>query len=97
VVFPVARVALAANLLTTVILWTRRAATTVTGTFRCRGGQLAGVASDVTASSAAAVDTWEPLTLTFTPTEAGVMEFDFYMYGAAAVDLFIHDLSVTQA
>jgi hypothetical protein len=35
--------------------------------------------------------------LTFTPTEAGVMEFEFLMYGAASVDLFIHDFSVIQA
>jgi hypothetical protein len=97
IVFPVARVALAANLLTTVTLWTRRAATTVTGTFRCRGGQLAGVTSDLTASSSAAIDTWEALTLTFTPTETGVMEFDFLMYGAASVNLFIHDFTATQA
>lgn len=96
VVFPVARVAVAANLFTTVRLWTRRAATTVTGTFRCRGGQLTGISSDVTASSSAAVDTWEQLTLTFTPTESGVLEFDFLMYGASSVDLFIHDFSAEQ-
>lgn len=96
IVFPVARVAVAANLFTTVRLYTRRASTTVTGTLRCRGGQLAGIASDVTASSAAAVDTWEALTLTFTPTEAGVLEFDFLMYGAASADLFIHDFSAEQ-
>lgn len=96
IVFPVARVAVAANLFTTVRLWTRRAATTVTGTFRCRGGQLTGISSDVTASSSAAIDTWEALTLTFTPTEAGVLEFDFLMYGAASADLFIHDFSAEQ-
>ena len=96
IVFPVARVAVAANLFTTVRLYTRRAATTVTGTLRCRGGQLAGISADVTASSAAAIDTWEALTLTFTPTEAGVLEFDFLMYGAASVDLFIHDFSAEQ-
>lgn len=96
IVFPVARVALAANRFTTVRLYTRRTDTTVTGTFRCRGGQLAGVSSDVTASSAAAADTWEALTLTFTPTETGVMEFDFLMYGATSEDLFIHDFSVEQ-
>jgi hypothetical protein len=96
IVFPVARVAVSANLFTTVRLYTRRAATTVTGTLRCRGGQLAGVSSDVTASSSAAVDTWEALTLTFTPTETGVLEFDFLMYGAASADLFIHDFSAEQ-
>jgi len=97
IVYPVARVAVAANLFTTVTLWTRRAATTVTGTLRCRGGQLAGVPSDLTASSAAAIDTWEVLTISFTPTEAGVMEFDFLMSGAAAADLFIHDFNAQQA
>jgi hypothetical protein len=96
IAFPVARVALTANLFTTIRLYTRRAATTVTGTLRCRGGQLAGVPSDLTASSSAAIDTWEALTLTFTPTETGVMEFDFLMYGAASVNLFIHDFSAGQ-
>lgn len=97
IVFPVARVAVTANKATTARLWTRRAATTVTGTFRCRGGQLTGVSSDQTASSSAAIDTWEELLLNFTPTETGVLEFDFLMYGATSVDLFIHDFSIAQA
>ncbi|MGL5936017.1 MAG: hypothetical protein ACRCZI_10420 [Cetobacterium sp.] len=97
VVFPVARVAVNANALTTVTLWTRRAATTVAGAFRCRGGQIAGVANDLTASSSALANTWEALTVTFTPTEAGVIDFDFLMSGATATDLFIHDFSATQA
>ncbi|MGL5935274.1 MAG: hypothetical protein ACRCZI_06585 [Cetobacterium sp.] len=97
VLFPVARVAVAANLLTTVTLWTRRAATTVTGTFRCRGGQIAGVPADLTVSSSAGAGVWELLTLTFTPTEAGVVDFEFLMFGATAVDLFIHEFKATQA
>jgi hypothetical protein len=67
------------------------------GTFRARGGQLAGVASDVTASSSAAIDTWQQLQLVFTPTETGVMDLDFTVYGVTSQDLFIHDFTVVQA
>lgn len=94
VVFPVARVAVKANENVFVAIWTRRANTTVTGTFRCRGGQVAGIANDITASSSAASNVWEQLVLTLTPTEDGVVDLDFTMYGAASTDLFIHDFSV---
>jgi hypothetical protein len=97
VTFPVARIAVIANKQVTASIWTRRSSTSMVGTFRARGGQLAGVASDVTASSSAAIDTWQQLQLVFTPTETGVMDLDFTVYGVTSQDLFIHDFTVVQA
>jgi len=97
VTFPVARIAVIANKQVTASIWTRRSSTSMVGTFRARGGQLDGVTSDVTASSSAAIDTWQQLQLVFTPTETGVMDLDFTVYGVTSQDLFIHDFTVVQA
>lgn len=90
----VARIALQSGTTTGVSIWTRRTSTSVTGTFRCRGGQVAGIASDLTASSSAAINTWEQLTLTLTPSADGVVDLDFSVYGVASQDVFIHDFAV---
>lgn len=96
IVFPIAKAAVAANKQVTATLYTRRSNTGMHGTFRVRGGQIAGVSSDIEASSSAAIDTWEALTLIFTPTEVGVIELDFTCYGVTGADLFIHDFSIVQ-
>jgi len=97
VTFPVARIAVNANKQVTASIWTRRSSTSMVGTFRARGGQLDGVPSDVTSSSSAAINTWQQLQLVFTPTETGVMDLDFTVYGVTSEDLFIHDFTVVQA
>lgn len=96
IVFPVARIAVNANKQVTVGLWTRRTNTSMVGTLRCRGGQINGVTNDVTASSSAAINTWQQLTLVFTPTEAGVIDIDFSVYGVTSEQLYIHDFTATQ-
>lgn len=95
VTFPIARIAVKAATEYQAAIWTQRTHTGAVGTFRCRGGQLAGIPNDVTASSGAAVDTWEQLVLTFTPTITGVIDLDFTMYGPAAEDVYIHDFTVS--
>jgi len=93
----VTAIAVAANALVTVNLWMRRTNTGITGKLICRGGQLAGVAADVVDTMTAAADTWEQRTITFTPTEAGVIEIEAWAYGGTTYSLYIDDLTVTQA
>jgi len=93
--FPIARIAVKAATEYRAAIWTQRTHTGAVGTFRCRGGQLAGIPNDVTASSGVAIDTWEQLVLTFTPTADGVIDLDFSMYGPASEDLYIHDFTVS--
>jgi len=94
---PIAQVAVAAAALVTITAWFRRSDTGLTGRLVCKGGQLAGVTSDVVASMVAAADTWEQLTLTFTPTEAGVIEIEAQFYGGSTYSGYVSDATFNQA
>lgn len=55
--------------------------------------------SDVVALASAASNTWEQLTITFTPTEAGVVEvfFDTWIINGGTTDsAYIDDMSFSQ-
>jgi hypothetical protein len=86
-----------ANALVTVKAWFRRTNTAITGALVCRGKQIAGVDNDVVATMTAAADTWEELTITFTPTEAGVVEIQAWAYGGTTYSVYVDDLTITQA
>ena len=96
--FKVAKIACAANALVTVKIWMIKGhATNVVGKLVCRGGQLAGVPSDVTATKADDVN-WEELTITFTPTEAGVIEIEVWgIYSAGTSTVTVDDMTISQA
>jgi len=59
------------------------------------GGQIAGVASDVVSAMTAAADTWEELTISFTPTAAGVVEIEAQAYGGTTESVYVDDMSFT--
>lgn len=86
-----------ANIAVTAKTWLRRTNTGITGTFRIRGNQVTGVTSEVTGSISAAADTWEEITLSFTPTEDGVVEFEVLAYGGTTYTLYWDDFSTTMA
>jgi len=96
--FKVAKIACAANALVTVKIWMIKGhATNVAGKLVCRGGQLAGVPSDVTATKADDTS-WEELTITFTPTEAGVIEIEVWgIYSAGTSTVTVDDMTISQA
>jgi hypothetical protein len=72
-------------------------ATNIAARLICYGGQVAGVASDVTVSKAADTN-WEELTLTFTPTEQKVVEIWMETwYVAGNSNAYVDDITVTQA
>lgn len=96
---PVARVAVNANKAVTVTAWVKKShATNVGAKLVVRGKQLAGVASDITVAAADST-AWNQITLaSFTPTEAGVIEIEYWGYYVAANgDVYIEDLEITQA
>lgn len=92
-----ARVACAANGLVTAKLWMRRTNTGLTMRLMCKGGQIAGVANDVYTDMTAAADTWEEVTITFTPTEDGFVSLSVEAFGGTTYIGFFDDFSVTQA
>jgi hypothetical protein len=93
----VGKVACAASALVTVKLWMRRDHTGLSMRLKCPGGQLAGIASDVSASPVGSADAWEEVTMTFTPSEAGVVEVFAEAWGGTSYNGWVDDLSVTQA
>lgn len=94
----IAKIAVSANNLVTVKAWLKKDhATDVVARLVCRGGQIAGIASDVTATKANDTD-WEELTITATPTEAGVIEIECWAeYSAGNSNVYVEDLTITQA
>ena len=92
-----ARVAVNANALVTIKAWMRRTNTGLTLKLVCKGGQIAGVPNDVSSSMTAAADTWEEVTITFTPTVQGVVEITAEAYGGTTYTGYVDDLTVSQA
>ena len=93
----VARVACAANSLVTFKLWMRRTNTGLTFRLMCKGGQIAGVANDVSSAMTAAADTWEQVSISFTPTETGAVTLTVEAAGGTTYIGYFDDLTVTQA
>jgi hypothetical protein len=94
----IAKIAVNASALVTVKVWAKKDhATNVGAKLVCRGGQIGGVASDVVATKADDTN-WEELTITFTPSEDGVVEIEgwgYYISGASNV--YFDDMTITQA
>ena len=93
----IATVAVAANTLVTVKAWLRRTNTGLTLGLRILADQIAGVSSDVLSPMTAVADTWEEVTLTFTPTVNGVVKIQTYCYGGSTYTGYVDDLTITQA
>jgi hypothetical protein len=96
VVLSLAKVACSANNLVTIKAWMRRDNAGLTMRLVCRGGQIAGVASDVIAS-VTTTDAWEEETITFTPTEVGVVEIIAEAWGGTTFSGWVDDMTISQA
>lgn len=91
-----ATVAVSANSQVTVKAWMRRSAIGLIMRLRVKGGQIAGVTNDVTGYMTAAADTWEQVSLNFTPTEAGVVEILAECWGGSTFTGYVDDLTIIQ-
>lgn len=101
---PIAKIACSANNLVTVKVWVQRS--NVDYCFArlfCPKNQLDGLTSNMISYASASANTWEELTISFTPTQAGVVDVFVDVYGlfnnASSVDTwaYIDDLTITQA
>jgi len=57
-------------------------------------GQIAGIASDVSASMTYAEDLWESVSITLTPTETGVVELEAHAYGGATYNGWVSKMEI---
>jgi hypothetical protein len=96
VVFSLAKVAVSANNLVTIKAWMRRDNSGLTLHLVVKGGQIAGVPSDVV-SAVSANNVWSEQAVTFTPTEIGVVEVTAEAWGGTTFSGWVDDLTITQA
>lgn len=96
---PIARVAVNASAQVTVTAYVRRTNTNLTIKLVTPERQLAGMETKQSATITAAVDTWEQLTNTFTPTEAGVVEIGVEVYATTATtySAYVDTVAISQA
>lgn len=97
-ILPIAKIACVANAEVTIKAWFKKSHATYIGAkLVCRYGQIAGISSDVIATKADDTD-WEELTITFTPTEYGVVEIEAWAYYiTSGAYVYVDDLTITQA
>lgn len=72
-----------ANIPTTASLWVRRTNSTISGKFLVRGFQIAGVSDVAVYTTSASLTDWEKLSIEFTPTETGFIEFEIHAFNSA--------------
>lgn len=77
--------------------YVRRSNTGLTIGIRAKGGQVAGLSTTQSSTTAAAADTWDELTITFTPTAKGVVEVEGFCYGGTTYSGFFDSLTVSQS
>jgi hypothetical protein len=93
----VGKVYVEASKVVTVTGWVRRTHTDIKIGLIAFKSQLAGMTADYSDEITAAIDTWEELSFTFTPTEAGVVEIYAYCYGSLTESGYVDDIDITQA
>ena len=93
---PIIRAAVISGDQVTVTCYFRRSNTGITGRLICKGYQIAGVDSDVYDDISVAADTWEQLSIQFTPTEAGVVEILALAWGGTTYSVYVDDATVLQ-
>lgn len=83
----------------TLSLDARRNGTDIQGKLVIRGHQIAGVASDLSDSITVGVDTWtgSDLSVSFTPTEDGILEAEFHAWtdSSTTQSIYIDNLALT--
>jgi len=84
------------NKLVTIKGYLRRTNTALTVQLTVKGNQISGVTNDITSSMTASANTWQEVTLTFTPTETGVVELLGEAFGGTTFTGYIDDLTITQ-
>lgn len=94
---PLVARAVNANALVTVKAKMLRTSTALTMQLVCKGGQIAGVTATVSTAMTAAIGTWQEVTITFTPTEAGIVQITAEAWGGTSNIGYVDNMTFTQA
>jgi hypothetical protein len=96
----VAHIACVADKLVTVKMYMKKShASNIQGKLICRKAQLAGLTTDAVTDTTTNADTnWHEYTITFQPTEVGVVEIEAYAYYVAGnASVYVEDMTFSQA
>jgi hypothetical protein len=98
---PLGKFYCAANQMVTASIWTKRGNADFVLKLVARKYQLAGMTSDAVDTNSAGTGTYEQLSINFTPTEAGVVEFEVWVYSTTTtlgtgISAWIDDLNISQ-
>lgn len=91
------KIAVIANQVVTVSVYVNRTNSAISAGLFIKGGQIAGVPSDLTSLDAGSAGTYNLVTQTFTPTEAGVIDVNLIAYGGTTHTAYFDDMSISQA
>ena len=80
----------------TISAYMRRTNTGLTMQLVCPANQPYGPSTDTTASITAAADTWQQVSISFTPTQNAVYDIYVYVFGGTTFTGYVDDLGVTQ-
>lgn len=80
----------------TISAYMRRTNTGLTMQLVCPANQPYGPTSDTTASITAVADTWQQVSISFTPTQNAVFDIYVYVYGGTTFTGYVDDVGVTQ-
>ena len=96
--FTLAEIFVTASSAVTATIWVRRTNTALTVKWGVLASDntLLGVSSDVTDTASASADTWEQLSVTFTPTIEGVAKIKLIAYGGSTYSFYFDDFAITQ-
>jgi hypothetical protein len=86
----------AASSAVTVTARMRRDNTGLTMRLICPGGQITGVSNSVFTDMTAAANTWETVSITFTPTKAGAVDIYAHAFGGTTFSGYVCNLTATQ-
>jgi len=89
--FTMAKIAVTSGIAKTASVWVmRKGSTAINGRMFMQSDQMIGMSSDYVATASAAVDTWEQLSFSFTPTQTGVLEIWFQVWGPSSASNFVY-------
>jgi hypothetical protein len=93
----IATIAVSANAQVIIKAWVRRTSIALTMGLRMKGNQIAGVPNDITSYMTAPAETWQQISLNFTPTESGVVDIFVECWGGSTFTGYIDDLTIIQS
>lgn len=94
--YKIASIATAANKTVTLKCFFKRSDSAVTGQLLVPGGQIDGVPNDVSVTLSQ-IGTYEELSMTFTPTEVGIVDVYARAFGGTSSSVWVDDMTVSQS